>query len=885
MIGHWLRGLILGRPWRVLGTGAGIAVTVALTVLIGAFITTSAAQMTRRALEGLPVDWQILLVPGTDEQAIAAVARKAAEIAQLETVGYADVAGFEAKTGETVQTTGAGKLIGIGSDYAAYLPNQMRLMLGKASGVLLAQQTAANLHASVGDTFTVERIGLPPAVLEVAGVVDLPNADVMFQGIGLPKGAEPQAPPDNVALIPMKEWHQLFDNQAWARPDTVRLQLHALLDRQQLPKSPDAAYASALAKGHNLEAHVAGQALLANNLAARLDAVRGDALYTKVLFLFLGAPGIGIAILLTVAVTAAGREQRRRDRALLRVRGATLERILALEAGEAIVSAAIGSVVGALLARVASAALFGVKRSFEVPLLWFIAGLVSAWVLTTLALLWPAWRDARSRTVIAERRSIDRSWKPLWVRAQLDIVCLVLAAASFWLTASNSYQLVLAPEGVPTSTVDYQAFLAPLFLWLGVGLASFRLVASGLRRGGSAVVFCLRPFAGRLAPIVSASLSRQQARLAAGIALAALTFAFATSTAVFNETYSAQAKVDAELTNGADVSISAQPFTDAARQVEAIRALPGVVAAEPMQHRFAYVGTDLQDLYGIDAEKLGQATRLSDAYFANGDAAAALKLVATTLNGVLVSEETVSDFQLSPGDTLNLRLQRAADHQYHTVPFTFIGVVREFPTAPHDSFLVANATYVAKESGSSAAETLLVKTSAKPVRVAAEIRRLPGMAPSLKVTDVGEASRIIGTSLTAIDVSGLTRLELAFSFLAIVGATGLVLALGLADRRRSFAILALLGAKREQLGAFIWSEAWLMLLAGAGIGILAGFGIAAMLVAMLAGVFDPPPDRLHIPIIYLCGLVAAALAATIFATVFGLRAGHDQALQDIRTTG
>jgi putative ABC transport system permease protein len=38
------------------------------------------------------------------------------------------------------------------------------------------------------------------------------------------------------------------------------------------------------------------------------------------------------------------------------------------------------------------------------------------------------------------------------------------------------------------------------------------------------------------------------------------------------------------------------------------------VAAQRMQHRFAYVGTDLQDLYGIDPAHIGSATRMSDAY-------------------------------------------------------------------------------------------------------------------------------------------------------------------------------------------------------------------------------------------------------------------------------
>jgi putative ABC transport system permease protein len=43
--------------------------------------------------------------------------------------------------------------------------------------------------------------------------------------------------------------------------------------------------------------------------------------------------------------------------------------------------------------------------------------------------------------------------------------------------------------------------------------------------------------------------------------------------------------------------------------------LPGVHAARMMQHGYAYVGNDLQDIYGIEPGTIGEATQLADAYF------------------------------------------------------------------------------------------------------------------------------------------------------------------------------------------------------------------------------------------------------------------------------
>ena len=101
---------------------------------------------------------------------------------------------------------------------------------------------------------------------------------------------------------------------------------------------------------NNVEARMAGSAALANNLAARLDAVRDDALYARLLFLFLGAPGVVLAALITAAIAGAGRDRRMREQALLRIRGATLIETLLNPAVEAAVVGLAGAAAGLLLA-------------------------------------------------------------------------------------------------------------------------------------------------------------------------------------------------------------------------------------------------------------------------------------------------------------------------------------------------------------------------------------------------------------------------------------------------------------------------------------------------------------------------------------------------------
>ena len=105
----WLKGLLAYRSGRLLGAMVGVALTVALLTSIGVFIASSSASMTQRAAASVPVDWQVQLSPGSDAQAVADAIGKSTAYTALEQVSYANTAGFTAKAGGTLQTTGPAK--------------------------------------------------------------------------------------------------------------------------------------------------------------------------------------------------------------------------------------------------------------------------------------------------------------------------------------------------------------------------------------------------------------------------------------------------------------------------------------------------------------------------------------------------------------------------------------------------------------------------------------------------------------------------------------------------------------------------------------------------------------------------------------------------------
>lgn len=880
MISLWAFGLLRRRLGRMIGCATGISLTVAMLATLACFLASSSATLTARAVSGVPVDWQVELVPGTELQALSRALSASTRIRHIETVGYADTAGLESRTGDTVQTTGPGKVLGIGPSYFELFPGQVRVLAGAATGVLIGQQTAANLHAGLNDEVAIQRIGLSPVSVRVAGIIELPNADSLFQAIGVPAGAAPQAPPDNVLIMPVAMWHRFFDEQAARSMPSVRLQLHVGLDHAGLPSDPNDAYRQITGAANHFGAQVVGSGAIANNLGARLDAARGDALYADVLFLFLGVPGATAAAILTLGIARSGQSRRRAEQALLRIRGASRGQVIRLATVEAIISGAIGLTGGALLTLLCLRLLPDLD-AIRLSLPWVaLAGLIGL-TLALAAVALPAWRDAGSLAVATARMDMLRGADPIWMRAGMDLFCLAAAGGLLWQSAGAGYQVVLAPEGVAATAVDYKAFIAPFLLWIGSGLLGWRLSLLALTARTPTLAGMLKPLARQLSPIVAIALSRQRRRIASAVVLVAMAGSFAASTAIFNSTYNAQALIDALLTNGSDLTVTAPPGASTTGLIDVLRSVPGISAVQPMQHRFAYVGNDLQDLYGIDPERIGEATLLSDAYFANGNAESTMSLLKSTHEGVLVSEETVADFELVLGDQIQLRLQ-GTDHRYHAVGFRFIGVVREFPTAPRDSFLVANAAYVAEMTGSDASEIALIRTSNLTPDLVAKVTSVAATLPGIRVSALGEIRQIIGSSLTSINLRGLTQIELAFAYFLISGTTGLAIVLSIVERRRSYAILAALGAKRAQLAAFLWSEAIAILAGGLLLGIMVGYVLARVLVALLTGVFDPPPDVLSIPWIYLATLVTAAVLSAVVAVRLGIRHAMRSVSEDMR---
>jgi putative ABC transport system permease protein len=219
-------------------------------------------------------------------------------------------------------------------------------------------------------------------------------------------------------------------------------------------------------------------------------------------------------------------------------------------------------------------------------------------------------------------------------------------------------------------------------------------------------------------------------------------------------------------------------------------------------------------------------------------------------------------------------LQAGPSQRYTAIPFTVLGQVSEWPTAPKDSFIVANNNYASRMTRQPGAPTLLL-SSTSPLRTANTLRAQFGAAAHVNDITTARSSVTTTSGLAATDLGGLARLQLGFGVLFAVSGFGLALLIGVLQRRRAVVLLGALGATGRQRGRFLAAEARAVLVGGLLGGVAIGTAIAVMLVRVMTGIFDPPPDHAVVPWAYVILLgVAVTLTAVFVVVIVGGWAGR-----------
>ena len=410
--------------------------------------------------------------------------------------------------------------------YPSHYP-MVRITAGSyvIGSVLLSPDAAKALGVVPGGAVSLSVPGrLQPIPLKVGGVADFARADALFASRSADNQGEFVQVP-NVVVVGM----DLFQNTILpavrvdaASPSPVlkaspALELDLRIDRSRLATDPSTASVFTQGLKRSIERVAPGQVVVIDNLSDALNAAKGDSILAKILFLFLGLPGVLLAAYLSRYAGGLLAQAQRRERATLRTRGAEPAHLIRALTYNTIFVATLGSLLGLGLGLGALFLIFGgASLASAAPGSYLLSALLSvaAGVITTgVALYLPGLRSLR-REAGEERREMEAApAAPAWIRLRLDFALLAAAAIVGVITYLSGGFKPTPAEGQSVS-LSFYTLLAPLLGWAGATLLAVRLIVfvaarAPDRRTGK--------FGGLTAGTLGRSLKRRSGSIASGI--------------------------------------------------------------------------------------------------------------------------------------------------------------------------------------------------------------------------------------------------------------------------------------------------------------------------------------------------------------------------------
>lgn len=885
MIFSYAWKLVTRNPRRTFTYLFGLALAVGLFAGILFFVDVTARQMTATAIAPVKVD---IIAHGT--QPDIHITDAAPTIATQRGVSVAEpvyAADFQA----AVKTNGthpspAGRMFAFQPSYFQNF-DVLQISEGKLdpSGALISEAMAISQNIQVGDSIQITFGGVNnPITLPVTGILNMDNADALFA-----TATEAENAIVSDVIVVDQTWFRTHllqplaaaasDPNAILIPGFILLdpQIHVRIDRALLPGDPTLAALQAESLRRGVERLFPGQLKSTDNLSGAFKAAKGDVLSAKILFIFLGLPGVALAAYLSKFAAELFAETQRREISLLRTRGITPAQITGIVAVTSALLAIGGSALGLIFGMVALYASAGAQfasnlNPFAATFDWnlfatsagisFVAGLI----LTFLAAFLPTFGALR-REITQERRSVRRmEATPFWKRSYLDLILLGAAALSLYITQRNGGFKPSGNEGAAI-TLSFYIFLTPFFAWTSLTLLVLRLVEKSLAASSIQIGAFFRGLFGEIGEVAGKSLARRAGRISAAVTIIALTLSFGVSLALFQKTYTTEKQLDAQYVVGSDVRLTPALNTPQTADFATQLQLPGVVSVTGVaRDPLALVGSEKNTVYGIDVASFGNTAYLPDSFFvdgsaqqtmdaltnrttnyAPGSAQQVLDALANTPNGVIISVEQAEKYNIQVGDPVLLRLYNRATNQYADVQTQAVGLFIYFPTSSQDSDFIINRDFMIQRSGYDGMNYFLIKTDGKPQAISTLTSALTAQYKNVMPVRIQNIDTVVKTessSLTSLNLGGLGAMEQLYTIVVVSMGLAIFLLAMINERQREFGAMRALGANLNHLRRFLFTEALaigsLSLVIGAGVGIL----LARLLVLLLGVIFTIPAHTL-----------------------------------------
>jgi putative ABC transport system permease protein len=797
------------------------------------------------------------------------------------------------------------RVVAMGPDYPRHHPS-VRVTSGslEPGSAVLSAEAARSLGAGTGSTVALSLPGgATPLRLPVSGVADLGRATALFSSRGAKTFEDVVYVPHSVIvdratfdgrIVPA--FQAAVAAQGRAVKSLPQSEVDLLVDRTWLDSEPALALAQTTAIARAVKGVAPDQSHLIDNISNTLEVARADAAMGRTMFVFLGLPGLVLAVFLTAYAGSVLAATQQREHAILRLRGAQVGHLGRVLAWQAVALSGIGAILGTAVGFLSVVAVLG--RDLVLGAArpdWAVSGLVGAGVgmlATLLALGVPGARSLRGE-IAHQGRATSANPVPVW-RRRPAVMVLLLGAAVAEAVAVRSGALE-APAGVVSEGQSVSLrpglLVAPLIAWLGstfLAASTLQSVTARLPVAGTA------SFGPPLRGNLLRSLRRRPWALATGSAGVGLVIAFATALTMFSATYAATKHADARFTVGSDLRVTPSPLSArphptnsaATLQVRGVEVVAPVVFQPGNAVLIGRFNQDHKDLAAIDPASFESAVPLSDSSFVGLSAASAISGLRTRRDGLLVDAESAHGLSIRTGDEVDVLLARGTDHQT-LESFHVVGLFEHLPGFQGGPNLVANLTYYEAATRLTAADFFLLRSrDQSPAGLAgieAALRSGPGRDDPMNVESTTTALDKDQSSLTALDTHALVRLDLLFGTLMSVNIIAIFVFGLLLHRRKEYVTLGALGMESRTRFALVLGETALVALCGGVIGVVVGTATGYLFVQVLRPLFIVSPIvTLPVGSVVVTALVPllAAMACAIAATATLRRMRPTEVLRD-----
>jgi putative ABC transport system permease protein len=904
--------LVWRNPSRTATYLFGLALAVGLFAGILFFVDATARQMTFTAIAPVKLDL-IAHTTQPDVNIIDMTPTLAAqrEVSAAEPVFAADFA--SARKVGAGQVSPSGRLFAFSPSYFQTF-DLLQISEGKfdPSGAMISEAMSISQNLKIGDRLQLVFSGVSqPVVLPVTGILNLDNADALFSTTVEAENAVVS----DVVLVDSGWFRKNLQEPlavAAANPPANLApgaiiydpQIHIKIDRALLPADPSLAALRAESLRRQVERQFSGQLKAVDNLSAAFTNARSDVLSAKILFIFLGLPGVALAAYLAKFAAELFADAQRREIGLLRTRGATPAQVSAIIALSSLLLAISGSALGlafGLFSLLVSAggqiasALNPFAPGFDwnlfgnSALIAFLAGLF----LTFFAAFIPSINSLQNE-ITQERRAMLRvEADPFWKRAWLDVILLIASiGVLIVMKASGGYKI--SANEASAIQLSFYIFLAPFFAWIGFTLLTLRLVEGGLQHFAAGIATGFRKIFGEIGEVAGKSVARRARRVSAATSVVALTLSFGISLALFQQTYTSEKRLDAQYIVGSDIRFTPALNTPQTADFESKLMLPGVQGSTGVaRDTQALVGSEKNTVYGVDLPSFRKVAYLPDSFFvdgaaqrtidaltshrtnyAPGSAKQVLDRLANTPNGVIISVEQAEKYNIFVGDPVLLRLYNRVTKQYSDVKAQTVGLFIYFPTSSQDSDFILNRDFMIQNSGNPAMDYFLIKTNGKPEtiqKLSATLAAQFKESMPVRIQNIETVIKTESSSLTSLNLGGLGAMERLYTLLVTSIGLAIFLLAMINERRREFGAMRALGANLRHLRRFLFTEAATIGGLSLIIGVVIGFGLASMLVLLLGVIFTIPAHQLSIPIFNLISLGILVVGGMVVSSLVSAR--------------